>query len=251
MIRTFIYGSCVSRDTFEFMDKDRFSLLRYVARSSLISAFAPPTTSSPAGTENLSPFQRRQLEDDFRSALPSVLDEFRGSIDLILWDLTDERLGVYLGPAGQVVSDSLELRKLGKGVMGEEWRHVPLGTDDHFGRFSVALQSWRNALLDRNLLDRVVLLGPPWASHGLDGEPAPTSFGIAAEDANRAYARYYDAVRNALGAPILGRDLTVATDKRHVWSAAPFHYARGVYESLIEQLTSAMGRCEEPGVGDR
>ena len=36
----FIYGSCVSRDTFEFLRPLGYGLVDYVARQSLISAFS-------------------------------------------------------------------------------------------------------------------------------------------------------------------------------------------------------------------
>ena len=40
-LRVLIVGSCVSRDTFVFLDPDRFVLEDYVARQGLASGFGP------------------------------------------------------------------------------------------------------------------------------------------------------------------------------------------------------------------
>ena len=42
--RVFIYGSCVSRDTFEYLDPDQFEIVQYVARQSALSAYTRPVT---------------------------------------------------------------------------------------------------------------------------------------------------------------------------------------------------------------
>jgi hypothetical protein len=52
-MRVLVVGSCVSRDTFEFLRPDCFTLQGYVARQSLISAFGPP--ADPTSTCPCSP----------------------------------------------------------------------------------------------------------------------------------------------------------------------------------------------------
>ena len=152
MIRTFIYGSCVSRDTFEYVDKERFSLLRYVARSSLISAFSPPAPLPIPTDHGLSAFQLRQVCTDSSSRLLPTLRELADRIDLLLWDLVDERLGVYTDAEGHVVTDSIELRTVGDHVLLDAYQHIPFGTDEHLALFRAALEPWRQFLEGQDLL---------------------------------------------------------------------------------------------------
>src|SRR5690606_3435896 len=93
----------VSRDTFELLDTSRYSLLAYVARQSLISALGPATPLAVPLAE-LSPFQRRMVEGDIGSDLRSRLAAAARNTDLLLWDLTDERLGIYRMPDGGFVT---------------------------------------------------------------------------------------------------------------------------------------------------
>jgi hypothetical protein len=52
MANIFIYGGCVSRDTFELM-KEKHSLVHYVSRQSLISAASSPTPKRIISTTHL------------------------------------------------------------------------------------------------------------------------------------------------------------------------------------------------------
>lgn len=236
MIRTFIYGSCVSRDTFEFLDRSEFSLLRYVARSSLVSAFSPAAPVPLQDGHGLSPFQLRQVKADASSSLLPLLRDFSGRIDLLLWDLVDERLGFYADPEGHVVTDSIELRKGGDHAGLAGYRHVPFGSAEHLERFRSSLGPWRRFLAEQGLLDRLVSVALPWASTDVDGKPAPASFGITGHQGNRLYEPYYDSVSEEFAAPVIGRGLAVRTDHRHKWGPAPFHYSADTYVALTNSI---------------
>ena len=71
----FIYGSCVSRDSYERLDSAMFPLVSYVARQSLISSFSRPATfvSMPEFTGLTSKFQIKMLGGDLESSLPRSL----------------------------------------------------------------------------------------------------------------------------------------------------------------------------------
>ncbi|MDC5698349.1 DUF6270 domain-containing protein [Intrasporangium calvum] len=236
MIRTFIYGSCVSRDTFEFLDKGEFSLLRYVARSSLVSAFSPPGPVPLTEGHGLSPFQLRQVETDAESGLLPLLREHADRIDLLLWDLVDERLGFYESSDGHVVTDSVELRKAGAHAALDGYRQYAFGSRQHLKRFRAALTPWREFLEERNLLHRLVVVAPPWAEIDADGSPAPASFGLTGAGANQTVAQYLDALQGASFQQVIGRELNVRTDKNHRWGAAPFHYTPDIYDALTSAV---------------
>lgn len=244
MIRTFIYGSCVSRDTFEVLAPHGYSLTTYVARQSLLSAYSrleeplPPIRTS-------SPFQRRMIEGDWNSSLPRALARARGKVDLLLWDLCDERLGVRRLPSGHYVTRSVDTLTSGLddqlGHQGAEV--VPFGSTLHRRHFAARLARFRQRLEELGVLDRAVVLAPAWASVQDDGRGTPPSFGLTAEQANPVFDDYHQAVVDRVGVPVirLGPHEVRAAGS-HQWGAAPFHYTSDVYERLVGEIREIVDR---------
>jgi hypothetical protein len=236
--RTFIYGSCVSRDTFELLLPDGFHLVSYVARQSLASAMSAPNTARLPRFETTSRFQRRMLVGDWEGSLLRTLRQRRDEIDLLLWDVFDERLGVNRLPNGNIVTRSVDSLTTGlEEVLPPETAHVPLGSPAHLSRFIAVLSPFRDALEELGLLDRTLLVAPPWATTSLDGRPAPSSFSLTPAFANEAYRPYYAAIAASMALPsaTLSETETVA-DPGHRWGLAPFHYTPPAYERLAEQI---------------
>ncbi|WNB85190.1 DUF6270 domain-containing protein [Cellulomonas sp. ATA003] len=233
--RAFVYGSCVSRDSAEFFPGNTLQVLQYVARQSLISAFSPgPATVDLTAVQ--SPFQRRMLEGDAQGSLPALLERARDQIDLLLWDLTDERLGVLVSTDGHVVTRTVE--GLAAGISGEVdgWRLVPFGSDEHFAMWIAALERFTGLLTGLELLERTVLLHVPWAERSDDGMPVPASFGTSSVQANKAYERYYEhAQRSGFAIEALPSSMSV-TSSAHRWGAAPFHYTESTYREIVERI---------------
>ena len=126
-----IYGSCVSRDAFPLLGSD-FKLLSYVARQSMISAISKPTTLLE-GSDLASAFQNRSLAGDIRSNLLQMVRRHAADIDVLVIDLTDERLGVIQLPDGAHVTHSHELSSSGRldGVQGR-LRYIDVLTERHW-----------------------------------------------------------------------------------------------------------------------
>lgn len=258
-----IVGSCVSRDTFEFLDPRRFHLRDYVARQSLISGFGPAAAPlvEPSGLP--SRFQQRMVEADAASDLPERVETHAPRVDLLLWDLVDERLGVHVRADGGITTDSVEARSL-RGAsaateLPEGTRHLPFGSDEHFTLFEAALPLWRGLLERTGLLGRTVLVAPPWAERTAEGDLTPPSFELSATEGNALSQRYVAAARRVLGLPVLGLSLrqeatradheagaddrpTVHARVDHHWGPAPFHYDDATYTVLAEGIADAARR---------
>ena len=131
-----VYGSCVARDTVEHLVPGTVRLLGYVARQSLVSAMSPPLDTDPGHLDALpSAFQRRVLGEDARSALLRTLARDAASLEVLLWDLADERLGVYLLPDGGAITRTAELVASGaEPAMAARARLLTLGSDEHLER---------------------------------------------------------------------------------------------------------------------
>ena len=246
-LRTYVVGSCVSRDTFAFLDPKHFELKGYLARQSLISAFGPVATPPIDPAVLTSPFQRRMIEADAGSTLPAVLREAGAEVDLVLWDLVDERLGVLSHPGGGVSTDSVELRSHLSGTLPPGVERTPFGSEGHLELFTAALPGWRDLLAELGLLDRTVLVAPPWATLSTTGEPTPTSFGLNADEANRLTEAYVVRAQEVLGLPAVGRSLlSPRALSTHQWGLAPFHYDDQTYERLATEISSVANRLCRP-----
>lgn len=237
MTRTLIYGSCVSRDTLEYLRPAGFNLVHYTARQSLASAYSPRDLAELPPVQVSSSFQRRMLEGDWRANLISTLREHHRSADMVLWDLCDERLGLRANKSGQLATRSVDSVGTGLDDFLSAETMIPFGSQHHFQLFSRALTRLRKDLEDLELLDRLIVLAPAWASHQEDGRAAPDSYGLTASEANQSFSQYYGAIEDLLSVPMvrLSAD-AVRADADHRWGAAPFHYAPSTYYRLAQEI---------------
>lgn len=235
----FIYGSCVSRDSFEYLDMDRFQLVEYVARQSLASAFAGPGEPAFDTSTLESQFQRRVLDLDAASGLPRQLRSAADTVDLLLWDLFDERLGYYARPDGTVVTNTVELIRWSRETgLEPSGRLVPYGSREHLRAFTRRLEDFRTLLDETGLRDRVVLVAPSWARVTETDDRTPSSFGITAQRANVLTLPYLQAVRDTVQPGLIISPplaLTRAASD-HQWGIAPFHYVPEVYRYITDAL---------------
>lgn len=242
--RVFIYGSCVSRDTFEHLDPDQFELVQYVARQSALSAYTRPVTLVEPPTME-SPFQQRMVAGDYASSLQTAIPEAASRTDLVLVDLVDERLGAYVLPDGSVVTRSTELIQSGaEQQLPAGSQHLPFGGDQHFQYWSQGIAAVGELIRHHMPRAAVVLLDLPWAARSETGSPTPDSFGVTAAEANPTFRAYAQVAAQALGAEVISlRPEEVASSPDHPWGDAPFHYSEDVYLRVVKELTGAPGRA--------
>jgi|GEM_PF-2561686 len=241
--RVFIYGSCVARDTFEHFDPDQFELVQYVARQSALSAYTRPVTLvEPPQLE--SSFQQRMVSGDYASSLQTLIPEAAHRTDLVLVDLTDERLGAYVLPDGSVITRSTELINSGaEHHLPAGSQHLPFGSDQHFQYWSQGIAAVGELIRHHMPHAAVVLLNIPWAERSESGAPTPASFGISAEEANPVFDAYVNVATQALRAEVVSlRPEEVVSSPDHPWGDAPFHYAEDVYLHAVKAITGSEGR---------
>lgn len=241
-IRTFIYGSCVSRDTFEFLRPLGYELVGYVARQSLISAYSRVDAPLPKLTLD-SAFQRRMVDLDWSSSLVPQLRRSARHIDLLVWDLFDERLGVRKLDTG-VITRSVEGISSGLDeILAPTTRWLDLGSHEHWRLWRRRLDNFADALESLGLLERLVLLAPPWAEYSSSGSSAPSSFGRAPHDANALFAPYYAAAASIAPSVVSMPLHEVRSDASHRWGEAPFHYIPANYQEMAGQI-DAIARAD-------
>lgn len=240
--RIFVYGSCVSRDTLEFLPPQSFTLVDYLARYSLLSEDTDASYKLPTDLEVPSGFQARMIRRDWAGGMLAELAGRASSIDILLWDLIDERHGIHWFPSGEVITRSVDL--LGSApassLLLPEAR-ITFGSDTHFEGWAERAREFVAFLKEIGLLEKTRLIRVDWAETSVDGSEVPWSMGISAQDANSRYLRYYELLES-LGVPEIRvpAEITKA-DPAHKWGLAPFHYAPEAYEYIGGELIAGGG----------
>lgn len=240
--RVLVYGSCVARDTVEFAAADSVDLRGYVARQSLISVNDDASVHLPEALEIESKFQERMIRADFAGNLLSRLSDMAGEIDVLLWDLADERHGVHRFADGTIVTRSIDtIRAESVAAVLEATEHIPFGSDEHFALWRAQVDTFDERLRELSLFDRTVVLDVPWALRTTEGKTTPWSMGVRAGDANKHYQRYYDYLRQTGHHMVELPAEIVLADPDHRWGLAPFHYTPEVYREVLWQLREVHG----------
>lgn len=240
--RVLVYGSCVARDTIEFADPATVELRGYVARQSLLSAGSDASSHLPDDLGVSSRFQERMIVADFTGALFERIVHDADSIDLLLWDLADERHGAHRFVDGTMATRSIDTMRAERiAERLDDAELIPFGSDEHFTLWTDRLDAFEGLLRDHSLLDRTVVLEIPWAVTTTEGKPSPWSMGVRAKDANERYRRYYDVLRSRGHRMVTVTDEFVLADPEHRWGLAPFHYAPAVYREILRQLREQHG----------
>ena len=231
--RITVYGSCVARDAASEMENRGWSVERYIARQSLISAGRPADVGDLDLSLLASPFARRSFMSDVVGNLEAQLTAVAARTDLLLWDLTDERLGVLETSPGAFLTRSTEAMTAGL-YEGLTARFLELGTAEHLHLWRPALLRFHTLLKRLDLTRRTILLNVPWATRTTSGELTVPSWGMT---------RYVDLVRQETDIRILHvPDELVVADDAHRWGAAPFHYAGTLYSWVADELEVAQAR---------
>lgn len=236
-VRVFVYGSCVSRDTLELAHAGEFNIVRYVARQSLLSMGRNAIEFWPEGFSLKSKFQNEMAREDWLGSVWwRMTQQLEKGIDLVLWDLTDERFGVYSFHDKARVTRTIDMVNTPLETVAAEHTYLPLGHPEHLRWWRWLVQLFAQRLRDAGLFEKTVVLRVPWATETETGEPTPSSMGISATEANELFAPYYEALQ-AEGYRIIDlSDFPVFAEPLHQWGLAPFHYTLEVYEQIIAQL---------------
>ena len=105
-----IFGSCVSRDTAEFMPEAE--VVAYVARHSVTSLESPHGTNGIDLSDLTSAFQKRMVTSDLKGTGLERIVKNAKDLDVVLLDLVDERRGFWKFPDGTTMTNSLEIESV-------------------------------------------------------------------------------------------------------------------------------------------
>lgn len=203
-----IFGSCVSRDTCEFMTDG--AVRAYVARQSVRSLQNPHGTDGVDLSDLTSPFQERMVVGDLEGNGARRITEIADDLDVVLVDLVDERRGYWLYEDGSSMTNSIEVELSGaaRAARREGARLVEFGTDEHFSAWREGFEYLVAELRRAGLLEKTVFVDVEWAA-AIEGSPHPRG------DVASVLSRHGRRLRR--GAREAGRRLSTGASVREAW----------------------------------
>lgn len=205
-----IFGSCVSRDTAEFIPEAE--VVAYVARHSVVSLQSPHGTKGADLSELTSAFQKRMVTSDLQGTGIARVIKNADELDVVLIDLVDERRGFWLFPDGTTMTNSLEVEACGaaRDARRAGARLVEFGTDEHFRMWKSGFAILIAGLKEAGLWERTILLDIEWAG-AVDGARHPQNDGFS--KLGRQWRKVHRGTREA------GRSLTKGRGLGQAWQS--------------------------------
>lgn len=238
MTNVFIYGGCTSRDAVDHYPAHGLELHSYIARQSLISAFAPVNRKYWKLDAIRSTFQKRMIRWDIAGHLRKHLQEHADQIDLIVWDLMIERVGVrpVRDTTGYVTNNPQTRKHATPGILGQS---IGFGTTQHMELWEQALQQFVALLRETGLDDKIVVNGTPWALLDKHDDTADyPDAGFEPDWFNKTVQPYWARIEYH-GIPVarIAQHDAIA-DPDHKWGPAYFHYVPETYQAQLEAITA-------------
>lgn len=233
-MKVFIWGSCVSRDCFNYPSSSSFEIVKYHARCSCASAMSKPIHLTDLNLDKIkSKFKRQVIIDDLKKQL--LLDLKRTEFDILLIDFIDERFPLKIDKRG-IFTVSAELQETEYVALNENI--VSVGEEK---RFSLWHDAW-NKFIDfcnrHGIRDKIVLNCVFWTDHMENGEPIPIFTRNYIIRHNAFLERIYDVVKKDIPSTrqiCYSEDLLIANSK-HRWGISPFHYIENLYHYTNKRL---------------
>lgn len=218
-----IFGSCVSRDSVEYMPDAE--VVTYVARHSVTSLESPHGTDGIDLSDLSSAFQERMVTTDLQGAGLERIAKTSKELDVVLIDLVDERRGFWQFRDGTTMTNSIEIESCGaaREARRRGARLVEFGTEEHFDRWKSGYFKLIDGLKDCGLWEKTVLLDIEWAG-AVDGAQHPQSDSLA--KIGRRWRRLQRGSREASRGLSRGQGIAEAlTNLRHVRPTEAEEYA--------------------------
>ncbi|MFD1376381.1 MULTISPECIES: DUF6270 domain-containing protein [Micrococcaceae] len=235
MVNFFIYGGCVSRDAYELV-KDEHYLTGYIARQSLISANSLPETRINTANSSTN-FNSRMVVGDIKSSLFSTLREKSNEVEVFLFDILSERLGVYRLQGGRYITNSAELSK---SSLLDDFPYakakIHFGTSQHFELWKQGVLTLKDILVECGLFSNSIYIETIWTDHSCQGSNVPKFRNWSAHYANKLYEPYFSYLRE-LGFRSIKPSLDISlSDENHKWGSSPYHYQPEYYQEILVQV---------------
>ena len=233
--KIFIYGSCVSRDAFNFPEaQDKFELVGYYARSSLASIGSSAIDIDTKLLSNIkSNFQRKMVENDMTKQL--LVDIINVDFDFLLIDLIDERFDLLEIAPNKFITYSNIYAEACQGV--KSGRVIKKLSLEYEQLWINGLNRLYSILKEHNLINKVKINKVEWIFPFKEEQTFLFTDEYIQEN-NQFLSKCYHRLNQLFPSDsflLFGKDL-LKPDLSHKWGRSPFHYIPQLYQAMIQML---------------
>lgn len=228
-MKVFIWGSCVSRDCFNYPSSSSFDLVKYHARCSCVSAMSKPVSLIGINLDKLSSkFKRQAIIDDFNKQLIKDLKTIE--FDILLIDFIDERFSLKINNQGNIITISAELQETG--FVSLDGKIVHIGDEEKFYLWNKSWNKFIDFCKKNNIKDKIVINCARWANYMENGEIISSFTQKYIDKNNKFLEKIYNVIKEDIPEYrcIRYSDEEVIANSKHRWGISPFHYIDTFYE---------------------
>lgn len=232
-----IFGSCVSRDVFNFDKACKYDIRSYFSRSSLVSLYSTPIDISlediaSEDTNLLNNFAKKMVHHDLTKKFRTHIKE--SPAPYLIIDFIDERFNVIRN-GDTYFTESLDFVKSNCGLSGEK-----IG-----GSMKTALWKYKAKLFIEDIVfyyepQKIILHKAFWRNQYIAKDGVALMFKdqrIPFHDRNNELLRiYYDFIEINIPNLKIIEINDFYTYEMHEWGLAPFHYQDEYYREFLRQL---------------
>ncbi|BAJ00593.1 DUF6270 domain-containing protein [Shewanella violacea] len=246
-MKIFIYGECVSRDIFDFIDAENYDLVGYYARSSYASSFSQTPVKDIWSDNIKSNFQRRMVRTDLDKCLIDFIDA--EEFDILLLDFYMERHSLFIFDDGSRCTISSELISSGFDTRKLSGRVIKPFSDEMYDLWEAGWEKFLKVVDSLDVRNKVVINKLFWAHVIENGNDFGDLFHSNSIDiVNKYLQRIYNRVSVDFKAKqFIGFDesLNIASSS-HKWGLSPMHYIDEAYVEMGRKLNDIYSRlCDD------
>lgn len=226
----FILGSCVTRDIFNFVSKDDYTIVDYYARTKMSSLISKSLEIQDEDIHLESSFQKKIVKKDLNKTFFEDLKNT--NFDYLIIDLIDERFDLFkVGNSYITISNEFRNSKLEETLNGE--------------KIQKSLEEWKKdcEIFSKELLsiipkDKIIIHHAIWANLYIENDKIyKFEQQRAIEKNNSLLGKYYKILENCLsGCRVIHYESELLANAEHQWGLSPFHFEDEYYRSMSKKI---------------
>ena len=235
MKKVFIWGSCVSRDCFNYSSSYNFELVSYHARCSCVSAMSNPVSYENVKLCNLkSKFKQNTIINDFNKNL--LKDLKSKSFDILLIDFIDERFPIKIDKDGNIITVSSELLETNYVSLDNSLIYV--GDEKRFSLWKKSWDKFITICIKLGIKDKIIINRLHWAKYMENNERIPNFTEQYITTNNSFLDRIYSTIDEYIPKTqqIYYPNNIILANSKHRWNISPFHYIDNIYNHTNKSL---------------
>ena len=231
----FIYGSCVSRDALNNPQFPKNICLNgYYSRTSFASQIMSPCSFSSVLNQDIPSFLRRMHAADCGKYILSEIQN--ADCDIILIDLIDTRFDLIEVGSGNFITATPEVYS--SLSFDKRGRLIKSGSSEYIEKWKQGFDLFQTTLCKLGWVGKIRVNKVFWSA----AKTEERFNGISDEDISRANEMLdflYQYISHVCPVKFYcyPKDF-FASDPRHPWGYAPFHYIENLYKMTVSHLAS-------------